>query len=74
MTAWQRLASRKSTPAARDGATFFRQPTSLRRQRLSGGRDLARASLVQEAERIFDAEVIGPAIAAPPGLAQVVAL
>jgi AcrR family transcriptional regulator len=29
---------------------------------------------VQEAERIFDAEVIGPALAAPPGLAQLVAL
>jgi AcrR family transcriptional regulator len=31
-------------------------------------------STVQEAERIFDAEVIGPALAAPPGLAQLVAL
>jgi AcrR family transcriptional regulator len=29
---------------------------------------------VQEAERIFDAEVIGPALAAPPGLAQLVTL
>ena len=34
------VASRKSTPAARDGATFFRQPASLRRQRLSGGREI----------------------------------
>jgi AcrR family transcriptional regulator len=29
---------------------------------------------VQEAERIFDAEVIGPTLDAPPGLAQLVAL
>jgi AcrR family transcriptional regulator len=29
---------------------------------------------VQEAERIFDAEVIDPALAAPPGLAQLIAL
>jgi AcrR family transcriptional regulator len=29
---------------------------------------------VNEAERIFDAEVIAPALAAPPGLAQLVAL
>jgi len=29
---------------------------------------------VQEAERVFDAEVIDPALAAPPGLAQLIAL